>query len=250
MSGDPVGQLKSILVDIERKQKLSLESSRKAYDHPTMKGDSVEDLWRALLRRYLPERYTVDSGCVIDHTGAQSLQIDLIIFDNFYTPTLFGESNYRYIPAEAVYCCAEIKQEITKKFLQEASEKVESVRSLRRTATSVEHIGGTSDPAIKFNIIGGILASSARWKGNISSQACQRNFSSHVGKAELDFAVTAYDGCCDRFMINEEEKDLPQPKQYVDEGALILSLFRLLRKLQIIGTAPPIDWERYARIFD
>lgn len=54
--------------DIEQR----LERARKVYQHPTVKGDASEHVWRDLLASYLPKRYEVATAHVIDSTGAFS----------------------------------------------------------------------------------------------------------------------------------------------------------------------------------
>ena len=54
------------------------------------------------LRKYLPNRYAVAQGIVVDSNGATSDQIDIIIFDPQYTPTLLDQQSHRFVPAEAV----------------------------------------------------------------------------------------------------------------------------------------------------
>ena len=55
-------------------------------DHPVAKGDVSEDAWRELLRRFLPSRFSVESGFIIDAHNEASEQIDCIIYDKvFYT---------------------------------------------------------------------------------------------------------------------------------------------------------------------
>ena len=40
---------------------------------------------------------------VIDHEGNVSQQIDIVLYDVFYTPFIFNHDGFKYIPAEGVY---------------------------------------------------------------------------------------------------------------------------------------------------
>lgn len=60
-------------------QKLSTGAN--AFEHAGTKGDNSESNWISWFQEYLPNRYKVDKGIVIDLTGKQSEQIDLIIYD-------------------------------------------------------------------------------------------------------------------------------------------------------------------------
>ena len=80
------------------------------------------------LRKYLPNRYAVAQGIVVDSNGATSDQIDIIIFDPQYTPTLLDQQSHRFVPAEAVYGVLEAKPVISKQNLEYAGDKAASVR--------------------------------------------------------------------------------------------------------------------------
>jgi hypothetical protein len=56
--------------------------------HQGLKGAHNELVLRDLLVRFLPRRYGVGSGIVIDSQGHSSRQCDMIIYDNFEHPQL------------------------------------------------------------------------------------------------------------------------------------------------------------------
>ena len=62
--------------------------------HAGEMGSATEENWRELLRAYLPSRYAVEGGFMIDVDGRESQQLDLIIFDRQYSPVLF-ENRWR-----------------------------------------------------------------------------------------------------------------------------------------------------------
>ena len=98
-----------------------LQGVRSVVDHPSMKGTASEENWRTLLGQYLPERYRIESGKVIDSKGAQSDQIDVIILDQQYSPLLFESGDQKYFPAESVYAVLEVKQVLNKENLEYAA---------------------------------------------------------------------------------------------------------------------------------
>lgn len=73
----------------------------------------------------------------------------------------FGSNaGVEFVPVESVYAVFEAKPEMDPGKLRYASEKVASVRRLRRTSAAIKHAGGiyrATDPTEK-RIIGGILA--------------------------------------------------------------------------------------------
>ena len=77
--------------------------------HDGKYGDITEQHIIEILRAYLPARYQVDSAIVIDCEGHTSDQIDVVVYDRYYTPTLLDQKGHRYVPSEAVYAVFELK---------------------------------------------------------------------------------------------------------------------------------------------
>src|SRR5690606_28164042 len=141
-----------------------LNTNREFITHPGSKGDSLENAWIEWLRKYLPNRYSVDKAIVIDHEGNTSHQIDIVIYDNWFTPFIFSQNGFHYIPAEGVYAVFEVKPDIADKSdgksnIAYAGEKIESVRKLKRTSTGMINSGKAQEARPFTKIIGGILAS-------------------------------------------------------------------------------------------
>src|SRR4051794_8577591 len=81
--------------------KSQLDFSRQSITHMGERGEVDERHVIQILRQYLRDRYSVESGIVIDSKGGTSDQIDVVIFDRQYTPTLLDQHEHKYIPAEA-----------------------------------------------------------------------------------------------------------------------------------------------------
>lgn len=217
---------------------VKLEFSSKTITHAGTQGEVTENCFIEVLRKYLPNRYKVDTGIVIDSTGATSDQIDVIIYDPQYTPTLLDQQSHKYIPAEAVYAVLEVKPTIDKPYLEYAGKKAESVRKLKRTSGQVVHVDGVSKPKSLFNIIAGIVASKLEWADGFEGMPFQENFSSLKDMQTLDCGLAVSGGCFDVF----EGKLKIKPA----ENCLAFFLFGLLKQLQSLGTVPAIDWDSYA----
>ena len=135
----------------------SLRSSNRIR-HQGDKGEVNEQFFIDFLRRYLPNRYTVDKAMVIDSKGNTSDSIDVVVFDRQYTPTLLDSERHRYVPAESVYAVFECKPTINKEHLVYAGDKAASVRKLHRTSIPIAHAGGFYPAKKNHDIIAGILA--------------------------------------------------------------------------------------------
>src|SRR5207249_10982927 len=88
-----------------------LKSSRRIV-HAGDRGEVNEQHFIEFLRKYLPNRYTVEKAIVLDSEGNVSQSIDVVVFDRQYTPTLLDNDKHRYVPAEAVYAVFECKPQI------------------------------------------------------------------------------------------------------------------------------------------
>lgn len=217
-----------------------LELSTKSITHNGVMGDVNEQHFVQVLRKYLPRRYEVDQGIVIDSNGSTSDQIDVIIFDHQYTPTLLDQQAHRFIPAEAVYCVLEVKPTISKEYLDYAADKANSVRVLERTSVPIPHAGGEYPPKPLFPIIAGIVATRVDWVEGLASESFSTNLATLSGARALDCGLALSDRAFDTF-----GGILAVTDAY---GSLAAFLFRLLQRLQSLGTVPAVDWNKYASV--
>ena len=94
---------------MQKQMEAQLSTNRDFIEHPGSKGDALEEVWIEWLRTYLPSRYCVDKAIVIDYNGNTSHQIDVVIYDQLYTPFVLNQNGFKYIPAEGVYGVFEVK---------------------------------------------------------------------------------------------------------------------------------------------
>lgn len=224
----------------------SLAEGRDLLDHPTASGDHSELDWQGTLEQFLPNRYRVSRGTVVDATGASSDAIDLIIHDAQYTPILFqradGDGSI-VVPAESVYAVFEAKPELNKAYLEYAAEKVQSVRKLHRTSTSITHAGGKFEPKPPHRIIGGILTDVCGWSPCLGDpfHAAMANMTGHRA---VDLGCALEGGAFEQ-LLPEDEIGAGAIQTAPAGLTLMFFLVRLFRRLQTIGTAPAIDIEVY-----
>lgn len=221
--------------------RLQLELSAKSITHSGVMGAVNEQHFIDLLRSYLPHRYAVAEGIIVDSRGETSDQIDVVVFDRQYTPTLLDQKSHRFIPAEAVYCVLEVKPTINKEYLEYAGAKAASVRKLERTSVAIAHAGGNHPPKLLFPITAGIIAANAGWRKGCASAAFKQAFGSLGGLNALDCGVALSDRAFDTY-----DGGLALSEQ---RGSLVAFLFRLLHRLQSLGTVPAVDWSRYGAVF-
>lgn len=219
--------------------------------HGPTKGDDTELKWVDMLRGLLPRRYGVTKAFVVDSNGQRSDQIDVVIHDRHFSPLLFEVGGAEFIPAESVYAAFEAKQQLDKKHLEYAAEKLASVRHLHRTSVDVPHAGGTYDAVKPRRIIGGFLGRRSDWNPPFGDafETCIRSLDAK-GSEGVEFGLDI--GCAIErggFNIDRGRDDLREITIERSESnvALIFFVMRLMRQLQPLGSAPAIDYNAYLR---
>ena len=93
-------------------------------------------------------------------------------------------------------------------------------------------------PRALFPIISGIIASNVEWVDGLASSSFTNNHAELTNERQLDCGLALASGSFDTF---DGELSIR-----TDSNTLAYFLFRLLGKLQALGTVPAIDWNKYA----
>lgn len=234
--------MKELFKDMRDGMLDELKKIRKHVSHGPTKGNAVECSWIQFLSTYLPNRYCIDTAFVVDHTGTCSDQIDVVIYDQQYSPFVFCYNGVKYIPAESVYAIFEVKQALNKQHVEYAAEKAESVRGLRRTSVPIVHAGGTYPPRPTFEILAGIITTSSDWKPPFG-KPFQEAMKALNPQQRLKIGCVLDSGS---FLLHPNGKiDIS-----TDEEALIFFFIKLFAQLQNLGTVPAMDIGLYSRVLD
>lgn len=254
--------LKELFQGLQDQMQISLNVNRKFIGHPGSKGDATEQHWIEFLRTYLPDRYKVDKAIVIDSTGNVSEQMDVVIYDAIYTPFIFKQDGFMYIPAESVYAVFEVKQDV-EGYIEYAAKKIESVRKLKRTSISMIASGKTTAARPLTKIIGGILTTTSSYKGNDTVkkhleklkglQTLDLGCLCNVGSFYVDYKETVPD---DLDPIKDNRKYIEQVYEsrkvneieFSNKDVSLFTFFlQLVSYLKSIGTVPAIDINAYLK---
>jgi len=84
-----------------------LKAIREYLKHPAS-GFNTEVYFRELLREYLPKRYLVDTGFVVNAAGMRSQFIDILICDSLNIAPLCSEPHFKIFAAESVVAAIEV----------------------------------------------------------------------------------------------------------------------------------------------
>jgi hypothetical protein len=253
--------IKMLFGGLQNQMVAQLNTNRKFITHPGSKGDSLENAWIEWLRNYLPNRYSVDKAIVIDHQGNTSDQIDIIIYDNWYTPFIFSQNGFHYIPAEGVYAVFEVKPDIKQSYIEYSANKIESVRKLNRTSAKMISSGEKKDPRALTKIVGGILCNTNTFTHS-NNKTIEKHLKKQKGLKGIDFGcITDYGSFVVDYNGKEDTKEDDLGKRYKNyyenrefeklifskrKNSLVTFFMQLTRYLQqAIGTVPAINLQSY-----
>lgn len=234
--------LRQIFIALQNKMAATLEAHRLVSGNTVAKGTASELQWRAMLGQYLPERYCVTEGFVLDSQGSISDQLDIIVYDRHFSPLLFDEDGMRYVPAESVYAIFEVKAHIDAGNLVYAGEKAASVRRLQRTSAPIPHAGGRFKPKKPQRILAGVLSLDTRWSPR-HDRAFKKIFMRMEPDARLDLGCVLNDRS---FVVTYADGVAPKVQLSEPKIALIFFFLHLLGRLQAMGTVAAMDYEKYA----
>lgn len=233
----------------ETAMRASFLAIREVTDHGPTRGDESEADWIGLLHHFLPTRYLVGPIFAVDHTGAMSEQIDVAVYDTHFSPQWFGTANgIRFVPVESVYAVFEVKPAFNSEYIRAARQKIASVRRLHRTSASVTHKGGTYEKSdIKpAPIIGGLLTTRSELKNDPIAKMVETQPDGHEAPEFLNIGI-----CLDGFAFDytpqvspEGEVTMPLTVSPPDHQ-LIHFAIRLFRHLQVVGSVPAVEMDKY-----
>lgn len=83
-----------------------------ASEHGVLSGSFREGMWMKFFRSIIPKKYSLAQGVmIIDSNNGISKEIDIVVYDEAYTPYVFQYNTIKYIPIEAVAVVIECKSD-------------------------------------------------------------------------------------------------------------------------------------------
>lgn len=255
-------EIKNLFSGLQKAMAGELGLNRDVICHSSSKGDALENSWIELLRKYLPGRFSIDKAMVIDYEGNVSDQIDIVIYDNFYTPFVFQQNGFKYIPAEGVYAVFEVKPDLNGKvkgesYIKYAGQKIASVRNLKRTSVKIINAGFEVRERPLTLILGGILANTctmrkktlenklAELSGNeqVELGCAADKFAFTVDYVQGEGEITKEQNTIDAYYNNRNMREViySQPENSI--FTFVMQLSHYIQ--QSIGTVPAIDYQKY-----
>lgn len=223
--------------------KSKFNSTKASIMHSGTKGGTNEDVWIRWLQNYLPKRYEINRGVIIDSKGHQSFQQDIVIFDRQYSPLIYKQEETIFIPVECVYAVIEVKTQLTKEEVVDSSKKIASIRRLHRLPSQrIRHAGGEYKPKKRGRIFGYVVSTSGIWSENSVWQKLVEYLSTDK-KEFIDGGCIVNRGA---FSAQLKNKKILLRHTVSKEQALFAFLGLLFEDIKSLATVPPWDLGRYS----
>lgn len=137
--------LKEKFAMLQKAIKIQFDLNKQAFVHRGNRGAGAEIILKDFLRSYLPPKYSIGNGEVIDSHGNSSGQVDIILVNehhpyvnNFDQPSIYF--------CEGVGCAGEVKSLLNGEELQKAIIGCKKLKScIREFEAGVEVVGNISD---------------------------------------------------------------------------------------------------------
>ncbi len=122
--------LKSYYQAISSSMEAEVRNINGLFDHQGVKGAGNENILMTLLSKFLPKKYGIGTGVVVDRNGKQSKQCDVVIYDATNYPEILGVTSTKFFPVDFVYAIIEVKTKLDSAKTGEAIENIRSVHEL------------------------------------------------------------------------------------------------------------------------
>ncbi len=118
--------------------------------HATTKGTANEESLKQILENFIPKKYAIGSGIIIDSFGNRSKQIDIVIYDQNIYPNLFSQTSTSIFPVETVIATIEVKTFLDNSTLNLAAQNTKSIKDLKHYVEEITL--NQPDPKTPLNI--------------------------------------------------------------------------------------------------
>lgn len=100
---------------INLEQSIVQQLNMKVDNHYLTVGYNREKIWLDLFRQIIPMKFAIRQGVfLIDSFGKVSKEVDIVVFDEQFTPYIFNYGNIHFIPIEAVVVVIQCKSKTIK----------------------------------------------------------------------------------------------------------------------------------------
>lgn len=101
-------------------------------EHNAERGRENEAAFARVLTAFVPQRFGVGTGLVIDRDGNSSRQMDIVLFEQADEPRVLAQTNQLLFPVETTAGVIEVKTRFSTDDVQDCARKAKSIGDLNR----------------------------------------------------------------------------------------------------------------------
>lgn len=127
------GRIKEFKKDFcDDSRALFYDEKNKKLIHPGEFGSYRERITKQLLSYFLPSRYVLSDGFLVNSSGEVSTQCDIIVYDSEETPKIQNEQMQCFYPIETTYAVGEVKSILSYSEFVKALRKLLTAKKMRK----------------------------------------------------------------------------------------------------------------------
>lgn len=109
---------------------LRLKAAQRIVSHPGTRGSLAENLLRELIREFLPQRWAVGTGFIMNADRRRSNQVDLLIYDQFATSPIYRDGELVILSPGVTKVAVEVKSYLNQQEISNAYNNIQSVKQV------------------------------------------------------------------------------------------------------------------------
>lgn len=141
-----------------RHLRAEFENIKNSNPHFAERGAEAEIILANFLNQHLPKRFAAGSGLVVDRSNNVSSQSDVIIYDAENSPIYRKGDRILILPNDNVSAVIEVKSNLSKRQLEDASGKIASIKTLEKSPITDVDQPVTFSPLITTRTLGVVFA--------------------------------------------------------------------------------------------
>jgi hypothetical protein len=150
------------------------------------RGNARERIVANFLRPFLPPSYGLGIGEVFSADGAQSAQIDIVIYDAIFSTVLFRNEERSLFPAESVFGSIEVKSNLNGNELRTSIENIASLKRLTRSDSDAADLS----PLLRLHLGRGLGFNGGKMNPYLGYVFGYQGISAETVATELNRALT------------------------------------------------------------
>jgi hypothetical protein len=146
-----IENFQNLKASFDTSKKIFWDEEKNRLVHAGEYGTYREELIKRWLRMYIPKRFDISSGFIINSENKISTQCDIVIYDRDNTPQIESQERQRFFPAETVAIVIEVKSDIKSAAeLNNHLKKLSEIKKLREEGKYIKALRRRWDGNIDF----------------------------------------------------------------------------------------------------